>query len=386
MKRKVAIVVTARASYAKYKSLLHYLNKDKNCDLIIVAAASMNSVKFGLASEIIENDGFTVHYRIETLIENDSLLGSTKTSSNTLNDCAFIFSVEKPDVVVVMGDRYEVLPVSIAATYQNIPLAHIQGGEITGNIDEKVRHAITKLADYHFVSNSDAYKNVFQLGEKEDVIFNVGCPSIDVAKSAVEEEFEIDFEDFVGVGHQIKLNEDFNIVMFHPETERIKKIKENTISLCEAIKKTKIQTIWFWPNSDPGNEIITKVIRSYREKKNLDNCFFIKSLPPVVFLKLLSKCSCLIGNSSAGIRESNFLGTPTINLGIRQSGRLQGENVTNFNFLSDKNLSYIILDSMKKNFKSGKLYGDGNAGQKIGKKLMKEKLFFTKKFISRNLK
>ena len=110
-------------------------------------------------------------------------------------------------------------------------------------------------------------KMFFNLAKKRRN-FNVGCPSIDVAKSAIEEEFEIDFEDFVGVGHQIKLNEDFNIVMFHPETERIKKIKENTISLCEAIKKTKIQTIWFWPNSDPGNEIITKVIRSYREEKS----------------------------------------------------------------------------------------------------------------------
>tara|TARA_B100000989_G_scaffold280100_1_gene243264 strand:- start:566 stop:1729 length:1164 start_codon:yes stop_codon:yes gene_type:complete len=385
MKRKIAVVISARASYAKFKSLLRHLQRDKKCDLKVIAAASMNSLKYGLASDIVEKDGFEIDYRVESLTENDSLFGSAKTASATLNDCAIIFSKEKPDIVVVMGDRYEVLPISIASSYQNITLAHIQGGEVTGNIDEKVRHAITKLADYHFVSNELARENVYQMGEDKETIFNVGCPSIDIAKEILERG-NIELNKLVtGVGKDLDFNSEFNVVMFHPETEFLQDIPSNIKHLTHIISDSDLPTVWFWPNSDPGNEIITKEIRANREAGLLKNCLFVKTLNPSTFLYLLSRANCLIGNSSAGIRESNFLGLPVINIGRRQEGRERGENVIDWNFDREESLLELISKFPKNDFSSGNVYGVGDAGKQISKILMEVELISLKRFQKRPL-
>ncbi len=385
MKRKICVVITARASYAKFKSLLHYLKDEEECELEILSAASMNSSRFGKAFEEVETDGFKIDYIVETLVEDDTPLGSTKTSAQTLNDCATVFSISKPDIVVVMADRYEVLPVSIAASYQNITLAHIQGGEVTGNIDEKVRHAITKLADYHFVSNEQAEKNVYQMGEDEQTIFNVGCPSIDIVKEVINVKNK-DLKNLVkGVGTEIDFDSQFNVVMFHPETEFLDHIPKNIKYLTEIISDSDIPTVWFWPNSDPGNEKITKEIRAKREAGHLNNCLFVKTLNPNVFLSLLSKANCLIGNSSAGIRESNFLGLPVINIGRRQEGRERGENVIDWDFTSDEDLLTLLTEFPKKQFSSGFVYGSGEAGSTIGKSLMEVNLISHKRFQKRKL-
>lgn len=385
MKRKICVVITARASYAKFKSLLHYLKDEEECELEILSAASMNSSRFGKAFEEVEKDGFKINYIVETLVEDDTPLGSTKTSAQTLNDCATVFSISKPDIVVVMADRYEVLPVSIAASYQNITLAHIQGGEVTGNIDEKVRHAITKLADYHFVSNEQAEKNVYQMGEDEQTIFNVGCPSIDIVKEVINAKNK-DLQTLVkGVGKEIDFDSQFNVVMFHPETEFLQHIPKNIKYLTEIISDSDIPTVWFWPNSDPGNEQITKEIRAKREAGHLKNCLFVKTLNPHVFLSLLSKANCLIGNSSAGIRESNFLGLPVINIGRRQEGRERGANVLDWDFASDEDLLTLLSEFPKKQFSSDFVYGSGEAGSNICKSLMEVDLISHKRFQKRKL-
>ena len=385
MKRKICVVITARASYAKLKSLLQYLKDEEECELEILSAASMNSSRFGKAFKEVEKDGFNIDYIVETLVDDDTPLSSTKTSAQTLNDCATVFSISKPNIVVVMADRYEVLPVSIAASYQNITLAHIQGGEVTGNIDEKVRHAITKLADYHFVSNEQAERNVYQMGEDKQTIFNVGCPSIDVAKEVIKLENK-DLKTLVkGVGKEIDFDSQFNVVMFHPETEFLQNIPKNIKHLTKVISDSDIPTVWFWPNSDPGNEQITKEIRAKREAGHLSNCLFIKTLNPDMFLSLLGKANCLIGNSSAGIRESNFLGLPVINIGRRQEGRERGENVLDWDFDSDEDLFTLLSEFPKKEFSLGAVYGSGDAGRKIGKSLMEVELISHKRFQKRKL-
>ena len=305
----------------------------------------------------------------------------TKNSSIILNDAANIFDHEKPDLVLLMADRYEVLPVAIAASYQNIPLAHIQGGEVTGNIDEKVRHSISKLADLHFVSNSKCKKNVIQMGEDINSVFDVGCPSMDVcriAKNKLIPTKEISSKILGSFNHK----QDFIIVMFHPETESLQEIQSQIDYLLKEVKKLNIQTLWFWPNSDPGFEIISAEIRKARENDDISKISFVKSLQPEIFLSLLNKSLAIIGNSSAGIRESNFFGTPSVNIGIRQLGREAGNNVLQWKFNSKISLSSAIKKVLHKRFAPGKLYGDGFAGERIAKLIQELPLNYSKKFIS----
>ena len=380
-KRKVCVVITARASYTKFKSTLSHLRSNKNIKLYIVAAASLNSKKFGKGIDIIQKDGFKVHHIIESSLESDSLLSITKTSSIILNDAGHIFAHMLPDVVLVMADRYEVLPVAIAASYQNIPVAHIQGGEITGNIDEKVRHAITKLADLHYVSNESCKSNLIQMGESENKIFNVGCPSIDVCKRA--EILDINkrmlAKKILGT---FDPSRKFLIVMFHPESESLLDVRSQIKYLIDQVIDLDIQILWFWPNSDPGFEIISSELRKLRENKVLNHVSFVKTLQPEIFLSLLKHSSAIIGNSSAGIRESNYFGTPSINIGIRQLGRECGTNVTHWEFNSKIDLKSTIKKVLNKQYISGRIYGDGMAGKRIAKSISRTPLTFVKKFIA----
>ena len=255
---------------------------------------------------------------------------------------------------------------SIAASYQNIPLAHIQGGEITGNIDEKVRHANTKLSDYHFVSNEKAYQRVLRLGENPQYIFNTGCPSLDLAnKIKLNDSNNFNpFEKNAGVGKKFNLiNKGYLVLLQHPDTNSYGDVKKQIITSLQAIEKFGMPAFIFWPNMDLGTDLLSKELRRFREKNNEKNFYYIKNLKPNDFLNLISKSYCLIGNSSCGIRECSFLGVPVVNIGNRQNGRLKGPNVINV-----KHDSKEILNAIQKcrnlNPQKVEIYGDGNSGLK----------------------
>ena len=203
--RKICVVITARPSYSRIKTALLAIKNSSNLELQIVLAGSALLDKYGNVSKVIEQDGFEISEKIYNVIEGEFPTAMAKTTGIAITELATTFSNLKPDIVVTIADRFETIATSIAASYQNITLAHIQGGEVTGNIDEKVRHANTKFADIHLVASEDAKNRVIKMGEDKNFVFNTGCPSIDLAREVLEDsELEFDpIKKYGGVGANI---------------------------------------------------------------------------------------------------------------------------------------------------------------------------------------
>lgn len=381
MKRKICVVITARPSYSRIKTALTAINNHPDLELQLVVAASALLDRYGTAVNNIEADGFKIAARVYMVMEGENPASMAKTTGLGLLELATVFDNLKPDVVVTVADRYETLATAIAASYMNIPLAHIQGGEVTGSIDEKVRHAITKLADLHLVSTSCAAERVIKMGEEPKKVFITGCPSIDIAAEVLPEpslNFN-PFEKYGGVGSLHELTNGYLVVMQHPVTTEHKLARKQIYESLEAVHKINMPTLWFWSNVDAGSDGTSNGIRTFRETVNPQNLHFFKNMSPTDFLRLLYNSKCLIGNSSVGIRECSFLGIPVVNIGTRQTGRERGKNVLDVNYCKDE-----IYDAINHQIKTGhselnKLYGDGKAGARIAKVLSKAQLRIEKR-------
>lgn len=367
--RKICVVITARPSYSRIKTALKAIQEHPKLQLQLVVAGSALLGRYGNAVEYIESDGFNIDAKVFMVLEGENKTSMAKTTGLGVMELANTFYNLRPDAVVTIADRFETLATSIAASYQNIPLIHIQGGEVTGNIDEKVRHANTKLADIHLVSSEEAKQRVLKLGEDEDYIFNTGCPSIDLAKEiSINPNLNFNpIEKYGGVGVNINWKENgYIVVMQHPVTTEYSKAKENVLTTLRAVHKLEIPAFWFWPNVDAGADGTSKGIRSYREIYKPNNIHFFKNMIPEDFLRLLKNSMCLVGNSSVGIRECAFLGVPVVNIGTRQNNRARGKNVVDVPYeqgaIKNKILDQIKL---KEKLPSDDLYGSGDAGKKI---------------------
>jgi len=380
-KRKVCVVITARPSYARIKTALQAIKEHENLELLLVLAGSLLLDRYGNAAKIIENDGFDVSEKIYNIIEGEAPTAMAKTTGMAILELATTFENLNPDIVVTIADRFETIATSIAASYQNIPLAHIQGGEVTGNIDEKVRHANTKLADIHLVASNDAKDRVLKMGEDPNFVFNTGCPSIDIAREVLENS-ELNFdpiEKYGGVGNsELNWKDEYLVVMQHPVTIELEKSKEHILQTLQAVYELGIPTFWFWPNVDAGSDETSRGIRQFREKYNPKNIYFFKNMEPKDFLRLIKNSKCLIGNSSVGIRESAFLGIPVINIGSRQNGRKRGKNVIDCDYKKEEIKVAIIKQIKHGHYISDCIYGNGYAGKNIADVLSKCELRFHK--------
>jgi UDP-hydrolysing UDP-N-acetyl-D-glucosamine 2-epimerase len=379
MSRKICVVVTARPSYSRVKSVLIAIKNHPELELQLVVAASALLSRYGSAVEFIEKDGFEVTAKVFSVLEGENTTAAAKTTGLGILELSGVFENLKPDVVVSVADRFETISTAIAASYLNIPLAHIQGGEVTGNIDEKVRHAITKLSDYHFVASEDAYNRVLKLGEEEQSIFNTGCPSIDLAvdiKKMAKLSFD-PYEKYGGVGKYPDYNKGYIVVMQHPNTTQISESRTQIESTLEAINRLQIPTFWFWPNIDAGADGTSTGIRAYREYHKLEHVHFFKNMTSEDFLELIFFSKCLVGNSSVGIREASYLSVPVVNIGNRQYRRLRAKNVIDVKHDSD-DIQKAIQLQMGNSYESSSIYGKGNSGKKIASILAKVELKFHK--------
>ncbi len=374
--RKICVVITARPSYSRIKSVLKAIQDHPNLELQLIVMASALIDRYGSAVNFIENDGFKISAKIYSVLEGENLTSAAKTTGLGILELSTVFFNLKPDIVVTVADRFETIATAITSTFMNIPLAHIQGGEVTGNIDEKVRHSITKLADYHFVASEDAKNRVIKMGENKEYVFNFGCPSIDLAKNLKNLDFD-PYEKYGGVGSKPDYKNGYLVVMQHPVTNEHEDSKFQIEQTLEAIKEINLPTFWFWPNTDAGSDSTSKGIRSYRENNDISNVHFFKNMEPLDFLKLLKSSICLIGNSSVGIRECEYLNIPVINIGTRQNRRQRGNNVIDVNYDKEKIVSsFNEIKNMKPI--SLNIYGEGNAGIKIADKLSEIDLIFHK--------
>ena len=380
IKRKICVVVTARPSYSRVKTVLSAIQKHSKLDLQLVVAASALLDRYGSAVNYIEKDGFTIAARVFNVLEGENLTAAAKTTGIGILELSTVFDNLKPDIVITVADRFETMATAIAASYMNIPLAHIQGGEVTGNIDEKVRHAITKLADYHFVASVNARERVIKLGEDPKMVFDTGCPSIDLAENIIHSKalpFN-PYEKYGGVGAKPDLDNGYLVVMQHPVTTEYKDSRKHVESTLEAIRKLQKPTLWFWPNVDAGADGTSTGIRAFREQHHIPNVHFFKNMEGEDFLQLLQHSECLIGNSSVGIRECSYLGVPVVNIGSRQHKRDQGNNVINTDYCQEK-ISAAILKALQ-NGKSlpSSIYGSGKSGELIANLLTELPLQFHK--------
>lgn len=371
MPRKICVVVTARPSYSRIKTALRAIMDHPDLELQLVVAASALLDRYGTAVNYIESDGFPIAARVYMVLEGENLASMAKTTGLGMLELATVFDNLKPDVVVTVADRFETLATAVAASYMNIPVAHIQGGEVTGSIDEKVRHAVTKLADLHLVSTAGAGDRVERMGEERRKIYVTGCPSIDLA-AAITDDPGLNFNPFQrygGVGGLQDLNNGYLVVMQHPVTTEHEKARQHVQQTLEAVYDINMPTLWFWPNVDAGSDGTSNGIRSFREKHKPENIHYFKNMEPTDFLRLLYSSKCLIGNSSVGIRECSFLGVPVVNIGTRQTGRERGRNVLDVGYSKEAIHSAVTTQISNGRHKQDELYGDGTAGEAISKVL-----------------
>lgn len=379
-KRKICVVVTARPSYSRVKTALKAIQEHPKLELQLVVAASALLDRYGSAVNYIEKDGFSIAAKVFNILEGENLTAAAKTTGIGILELSTVFDNLRPDIVVTIADRFETMATAIAASYMNIPLAHIQGGEVTGNIDEKVRHSITKLADYHFVALEGAKERVIRLGEMPEMVFNTGCPSIDLADEVAKAP-EFDFNPmnkYGGVGSNVDINGDYLVVMQHPVTNEYEASRIHIEQTLQAVHELGMPTMWFWPNVDAGSDGTSKGIRVYREKHQPKNIHFFKNMEPQDFLRLLVNSRCLIGNSSVGIRECAYLGVPVVNIGSRQNRRDRGTNVLDVDYSAEQIRKAIEQWVQLPKPESSHVYGGGHAGINIANLLADLPLVFHK--------
>ncbi len=375
MKKNICVIVASRANYGRVKHLMMAINDHPDLNLILILGASTLLERFGKAVDVIKSDGFKPDQSIFYVVEGETLSTQAKSTGLGIIELASAFENLNPDLVITVADRYETMATAIAASYMNIPLAHLQGGEVSGNIDDRVRHAITQLADYHFVCSEKSKNKVISMGIDEGKVFNYGCPAMDILK---QEKLNITNElmrKYEGVGHVMDWEKPYILVLQHPVTTSYGKGYEQISETLYAIKAIKnIQKVVMWPNIDAGSDDISKGIRVFREMNNNENIYYQKNFSPEDYARVLNNASCCVGNSSSFIREGSFLGVPCVLIGDRQEGREHGPNIIFSDYKKESIKQKIEYQISIKKYKPNFLFGKGNAGKLIAEKISNLKL------------
>ncbi len=372
LKKKICVVVSSRANYSSIKSAMRAIDSHDGLELILLVGASAIIDRYGGVIDLIKQDGFTPNGIFHMLIEGSNPTTMAKSTGLGLIELPNLFERFKPDVVLTIGDRFETMSTTLAAAYMNIPLAHTMGGEVSGTIDESIRHAITKFAHIHFPACEGAKERIIRLGENPKHVHMVGCPRIDLVSDLISKNtFTTTFSDN-GVGCDIDLDKPFLLVSQHPVTTEFGNGEMQIKYTLQAISELKIPAIILWPNSDAGADDIARGIRNWREQKKDIKMHFFKNLPISDYIFLMKKTLCLVGNSSSGIREGAFIGTPVVNIGSRQNARDRGKNVIDVEYNKDQILNAIKLQIKNGKYNPENIYGNGQAGNKIAEILYRE--------------
>jgi UDP-hydrolysing UDP-N-acetyl-D-glucosamine 2-epimerase len=356
---KVAVILTARPSWAKLEPVCRALQARPEVELQIIACASALLERYGKVVEVVKAQGYAIAAECWTVHEGENLQTSAKETGALAQELAGVLHRLQPDAVCVCADRHEVLGAAQASAYLHRPLVHLQGGERTGSIDDRVRDAITQLADYHCVCTERAKYRVYGLTGDWDRIWHTGCPSIDLAKQALSEP-PITADEFGGAGAPIDLTQPFVVVLQHPVTDEADQAGYHLDMTVLAASITGRQVLCLWPGQDAGAGIASKALRGWQQKVHT-----VRNLPPLRFLRLLWQADCLVGNSSAGIREASFLGTPVVNIGTRQQGRERGPNVIDVPYHALHIRTAIQTQIAHGPYPSSRLYGSGTSGEQI---------------------
>jgi len=351
--RKVLFLTGTRADFGKLKPLMLAIEKNPDFQLEIFVTGMHMLARYGYTRNEVEKAGFRPSYCFINQNENDSL---DIVLSKTIAGLSDFIKENPPDLIVTHGDRVESLACAIVGSLNNVLVAHIEGGEISGTVDEMIRHSVSKLSHLHFVSNETARRRLLQLGEPGGLIHVIGSPDIDIMASStlpsigeVKERYEIGFDEFA-------------IVLFHPVTTELDTIYDQTMAMIDALKRSSDRYVVIYPNNDPGSNII---FSAYRKHIFNDPRFAAyPSLRFEYFLTLLQHARYIIGNSSAGVREAPFFGVPSIDLGSRQSYRAEAESIVHVDFESDR-IAEAIARARTLRFAPQIEFGDGHASDRF---------------------
>ena len=361
--KKILAFTSIRSDYDLMSPLYRLLHEDKDIDFKIIVSGAHLSHSFGYSIEQIRKDGFEILLEIETLLSSDTGLSRVKSASLLLQNSLETIAKFNPDLMIFAGDREDVIMYAMIGGYLNIPTIHVFAGDHVedGYIDNPIRHATSKLSSAHFVTLKEHKKRLVRMGENPKRVFEIGNISLDkfisykpMLKSEIQKYFVIN-----------KGFEDFALMIFHPVTEEIEKVDEYFENILINLEQRNINTFVSYPNVDPGNQKLLKVIDKYKENKNF---IFYKNLDRDIFMSIYKHSKFIIGNSSSGICEAASLKIPAINVGLRQTGRYADKNVifcgTSFEEISkslDKALSKDFLEKLNDLQNS---YGDGNSAKK----------------------
>ena len=385
--KKICIYTSNRSEYSRLKSVMFSIQANPSLELYIIVAGSHLLFRYGLTVKEIEEDGFSIYQKILTVVEGENPEAMGKSAGLAITELTTCLTNLKPDCLLIVGDRYDVLPPVITSAYLNIPVAHIQGGEITGSIDETVRHAITKFSHIHFPATQKAREVIVSMGENPENVYAVGCPSIDLLKQvpaiAAKEIFaDLGFKE----KDRARLNplKPFLLAIQHPVTTEYENSYQQIIETLTAIDRLKMQTIMIYPNLDAGSDLIIQGINRFCSQRDVSPfLFFRKHFRFEHFANLIRTTACLVGNSSVGMRESCYYGTPVVNIGTRQKGRDRGSNVVQTGYDANQIEAAVKAQMANGPYPVEEIYGDGKSGARIAEILATIDVSVQKQFYQR---
>ena len=372
--KKICVFIGSRANYSSIKSAMRAIQRHPDLELQLIVGASAILDRYGAVIKLIEQDGFEPSARVHMLIEGETPATMAKSTGLGLMELPTLFEQLCPDVVLTVGDRFETMATTLAAAYMNIPVAHTMGGEVSGTIDESIRHAVTKFAHIHFPACEGARERIIKLGELPQHVHMVGCPRIDLVADILNgEERALESQLFdSGVGESFDFNQPFALVSQHPVTTEYGAGESQITMTLQAVRELDLPAIVLWPNADAGSDDIARGMRKWREQKLDRHMHFFKNLPIETYVRLMRRTACLVGNSSSGIREGAYIGTPVVNIGTRQNARDRGSNVMDVGYDKDEIKAAIARQMDHGRYAMEPIYGDGRAGERIANILSTE--------------
>lgn len=383
--RNITVVTGTRAEYGLLKNIMLCIDKDESLNLQIVVTGMHLSKKYGYTKQEIVEDGFKINEEVPILLEYEGKDKNARELGMAISTFANTFMRLKTDILLILGDRYEILGASATAMVMNIPIAHISGGEITeGAMDEQIRHSITKMANIHFPGAKEYVNNIINMGEETWRVFNVGDPGIEnikLTKMLNKEELKEQLD--------VEIDEETFLITYHPVTLELDQVKYQIEELIKALNRFDKKMIITFPNADNGGDIIINQLEEFAGKNK--NVYLFKNLGSLRYLSVMSLCSTIIGNSSSSLVEAPFLKKPVVNIGNRQKGRLMADNIIQSSN-AEEDIFNAITKSISSKFKehtnkTKSLYGEGNTSSEIVKvlreininqELLKKKLIWEK--------
>ncbi len=370
LRKKICVVLVDRANYGRLKPVMDELRRSPNLEMQVLAAGTMVLERFDQPVRVVRNDGFQIDGEVYLELEGSTPATMAKSVGFGVVEFAGEFQRLKPNIVLLIGDRYEALAAAVAAAYMNITIVHLQGGEVSGSIDESARHAISKFAHFHLPATEQAKQFLVRMGERPETVLGVGCPSSDLAKTVPR---TLDPAVLMNRGHgaTIDVTKPYLLVVFHPTTTEYGGERSQMDELLLALRELSVPTVMLWPNIDAGSDHISKAIRDFRNQFEVPWLRTLTNLTPEHYLQVLATTACAVGNSSSFVRDAGYFGTPVVLVGDRQRHRECDRNVVRVRPIAKQVVDAVRSQLTARRYPDSTLYGDGNVAPRFVQALEK---------------